>query len=129
MAGIVTRLFALLLITWVCFGCTTDGTDITEAVPPVYESRILRLYDQLEVGTSRIEAEMIVGEPLSQPNHWSDRGFQCLYIDTPERQMEPHESPWSYAGIVVEYDADGRHIEARYNSQWVKEEDRGAYER
>jgi len=90
-------------------------------------SRILTLYDQLEVGMTREEVEAIVGGPILPPLEQPDGEAQCSYVEERERLLGRHESPWGLGGIVVVY-KEGRLVKKQYNHQAVKREHMEAYE-
>lgn len=121
--------FVLVLAASVLLaGCTGNRRTVEPTVPPVSESEILSLYDQLAVGMTRADVEAGVGAPLFKPLRQPSGEEEYWYIKTPERKMEMHESPWGLGGIVVTYKND-KLVEAKYNFQWVKREHRELYEK
>ncbi|GEM_PF-4771651 len=88
----------------------------------VSESNILNLFHHIQKLETKERVEEILGEPLFSPLVQKDGSFQCWYIETPERKMLEHESPWGLGGIVVNYDKEGRVVMSRFNFQWIDKE-------
>jgi hypothetical protein len=104
-------------------------------------SRILQLYSQVSTGMTRQEVENILGPPLFPAIHQPEvgpeylgpgdthpEGDACWYLQEAERPLDPHESPWGHGGIKIVY-RDGKVIQKKYNSQWVRREDTEAFQR
>jgi len=88
----------------------------------VSESKILNLFHHIQKLETKERVEEVLGDPLLSPLVQKDGSFQCWYIETPERKMLEHESPWGMGGIVVNYDKNGRVVTSRFNPQWVDKE-------
>ena len=116
---------AVLLSCVALAGCRSQPCEETYARG--CGSRILALYDQLQVGMTREEVEAIVGEPMLPPLEQPDGEVNCSYVAERERLLERHESPWGPGGIVVTY-KEGRLVKKQYNFQAVKREHLEAYE-
>ena len=82
---------------------------------------ILDLYKKLEPGMSRLQAEIILGEPVSVPLEQPSGEINAEYLgeEYAERFPLPHESPFPPAGIYVTY-RRGKLAGKSYNPQWVK---------
>lgn len=115
-----------LLLPCLAIGCGQEHQPLQTATAPVSESRILSLYDKLELDMTKSQVEAILGEPIYSLRQQNGEE-QCNCIKEPERTMESHESPMMFSGVLVEF-KDDKLIKASYNPQWIKREHLLAYE-
>ena len=96
---------------------------------PAPKSRILDAYARIDLGMTQSEVEKVAGEPVLPLTEGAPGKNEevAWYIDTPERDLEAHESPWGLAGIKVTF-RDGKVVEKKYNFQWVPRELREEFE-
>ncbi len=123
----MTPFLLVFAVSSLLVGCAGNRPAVQPTQPPVSESGILSLYDQLKVGMSRADVHAVIGAPLFEPLRKPSGGEEYWYIKTPETEMEMHESPWGLGGIVVTYKND-KLVVKKYNFQWIKREHREAYE-
>ena len=128
MSSATPPLLGVILASALLAGCAEHRRLAAPERSPVSESRILSLYGRLTIGMTKDEVEAIVGRPLGQPLRQAGGEEDYHYVDKPERQLEPHESPWSFGGLVITY-KDGRLVDKKYNPQWVRREHREPYEK
>jgi vacuolar-type H+-ATPase subunit H len=83
-------------------------------------SRIVSLFRQLDKGMTPKQVETLLGKPVLPPTQQPNGNLEIWYIDQRERQLQPQESPWGPAGIIVIY-RDGVLAERKYNHQWVRD--------
>ncbi len=119
---------AAILVGTIATACVSPNAVPSRGARAWSESRILSCHEKIAIGMTRREVESIVGAPISDPLRQPSGEVQCYYLDEPERQMQAHESPWGFSGLVVEYRNDLL-IAKTYNFQWVKAEHRDAYEK
>ena len=127
MSNTASRFLGLLFLAACAIGCSPEQEN-PSAKPPVSESKILTLYDQLDLGMTREQAEVIVGKPISEDPPVEDDTQSYWYIKQRERKMDLNESPWGWGGIVLTYKA-GKLIDKQYNSQWIPKKQLEEYER
>ena len=114
----VCKLVRLIVLSLIPVGCAGDPQPTSRDAKAVPHSRILQLYDRLEVGMTREQVEAVVGKPLFPPLRQPKVEDEYWYISKAERFLESHESPWGWGGIKVNY-KHGRLLRKQYNSQWV----------
>ena len=72
---------------------------------------------KIKIGMNGDEIESILGKPLMELDRGED-GKAVYYWETPERTMEPHESPFLGSGIMLMV-RNGIVSEKKFNHQWV----------